>query len=121
MADDDDKSKDLTPEQQLAKLIETLTPKLADALAPGIRKAVDNQIGGLVKKNDELLKDLVKAKDGNAELAKHVSDLEKAKGNFNPDKAAEPVTLTREQARSVTLYRAAKTEAAKRGVPLEVI
>ncbi len=117
---EDDKSND----EQIAALVKALAPALTETISASVSKNVEAQIAGIRAKNDELLKKLAKTADQNSSMAKTVSDLEaeKAKGgNFNPDTATDPITITREQARSVSLYRAAKQAALEKGVRLEVI
>ena len=98
-------------------LHEALVKKLAEAVMGRIGAKVDERLDGIAKKNSELLGELVKQKDHSSDLAAQLAEAEK--GNFDPAKA--PVQIRKTDARSVSKYRAAKAEAADRGVPLEIV
>lgn len=127
-------------DQHAEALIAALAPKLIEAILPKIAESVEAQIGGIKKKNDELLGKLAEAKkpDPNASLdnlmamlskqekertMKNAGFIQDAAGNWILGGAqSEPgVYLSREDARNPVKYREAKQEAEKRGVPLRVI
>lgn len=110
---------------QASALIAALAPKLAEALLPALQKQVEDQIQGVVKKNDELLEKLAKSTDA-PDLSKILDAAEQQLqerlkgGTFNPTDATAPLTITKADARDVRKYRAARDEAEKRGVSLQI-
>lgn len=127
-------------DQHAQALIEALAPKLIEAILPKIAESVEAQIGGIKKKNDELLGKLADTKkpDPSASLDNLMAMLSKQEkertmknAGFIQDAAgnwilggshSEPgVYLSREDARNPVKYREAKQQAEKRGVPLRVI
>ncbi|MBF9030633.1 hypothetical protein HKCCE3408_09515 [Rhodobacterales bacterium HKCCE3408] len=126
---DDDKQKS-TNDDQASKLIEALAPKLAETILPALQKQVEDQIGGVLKKNDELLDKLAKAKDDDAaaQLEKLLAAADQQqKDRLNKDgtidfrKAGDPIKITKADARDVRKYQAAKKLAAEQGVDLEIV
>jgi hypothetical protein len=127
-------------DQHAQALIEALAPKLIEAILPKIAESVEAQIGGIKKKNDELLGKLADTKKSDpsasldnlmAMLSKQEKERTMTNAGFIQDAAgnwilggsqSEPgVYLTREDARDPVKYREAKQQAEKRGVPLRVI
>jgi hypothetical protein len=120
-------------------LIAALAPKLIEAILPQIAKSVEEQIGGLKKKNEELLGKLAETKKSDPsetfdrlsatldaqqkeramEAAGFVKD---AAGNWilGGSKSEPGVYLSRADARDIAKYSAAKLEAEKRGLPLRI-
>lgn len=127
-------------DQHAQVLIEALAPKLIEAILPKIAESVEAQIGGIKKKNDELLGKLADTKKPEpsatldnlmAMLSKQEKERTMKNAGFIQDAAgnwilggsqSEPgVYLSREDARDPVKYREAKQQAEKRGVPLRVI
>lgn len=127
-------------DQHAQALIEALAPKLIEAILPKIAESVEAQIGGIKKKNDELLGKLADTKKSDpsasldnlmAMLSKQEKERTMKNAGFIQDAAgnwilggsqSEPgVYLSREDARDPVKYRDAKQQAEKRGVPLRVI
>lgn len=127
-------------DQHAQALIEALAPKLIEAILPKIAESVEAQIGGIKKKNDELLGKLADTKKADpsasldnlmAMLSKQEKERTMKNAGFIQDAAgnwilggsqSEPgVYLSREDARDPVKYRDAKQQAEKRGVPLRVI
>ena len=128
-------------DSQAEALIAALAPKLIEAILPKIAESVEAQIGGLKKKNEELLGKLADTKkpepDASSETSKLLAALDAQQkeramqaAGFVKDAAgnwvlggsqAEPgVYLSREDARNIAKYQAAKLEAEKRGLPLRI-
>ncbi|MEL7445479.1 MAG: hypothetical protein AAGK02_06665 [Pseudomonadota bacterium] len=107
-------------DQNAAKLIEALVPKLTEALLPQITEHVEAQIGGVVKKSDELLDKLVKQNESNetfqSAAEKALADLADKAGKPAPKFGGNDVVLSREDARDPAKYRQAKADAESRGV-----
>lgn len=127
-------------DQHAQALIEALAPKLIEAILPKIAESVEAQIGGIKKKNDELLGKLADTKKSDpsasldnlmAMLSKQEKERTMKNAGFIQDAAgnwilggsqSEPgVYLSREDARDPVKYREAKQQAEKRGVQLRVI
>lgn len=127
-------------DQHAEALIAALAPKLIEAILPKIAESVEAQIGGIKKKNDELLGKLADTKKSDpsashdnlmAMLSKQEKERTMKNAGFIQDAAgnwllggsqSEPgVYLSREDARDPVKYREAKRQAEKRGVPLRVI
>ncbi|WFE74252.1 hypothetical protein [Roseinatronobacter sp. S2] len=115
-------------DKQAAALIAALGPKVAEAILPALQKQVEEQIGGVLKKNDELLDKLAKTRELDAldRLVAAADSQQRARldkdGTFQP-KSGGPtsVRLKKSDARDVQSYRAAKAEAERLGIPLEII
>ncbi|MBK8458241.1 MAG: hypothetical protein IPL47_15000 [Phyllobacteriaceae bacterium] len=126
-------------DQQAQALIEALAPKLIEAILPKIAESVEAQIGGIKKKNDELLGKLADTKKPDsiaaidnlmAMLSKQEKERAMQNAGFTQDATGNwvlggsqqeaGVYLSREDARNPSKYREAKQEAEKRGVPLRV-
>lgn len=113
-------------DNQAAALINALAPKLAEALLPQLQKQVEEQIQGVVKKNDELLGKLAasKADDSLAKLLGAADQQQKQRlnqdGTLDFRKAGDPIKLSKADARDPAKYRMAKDLAAKQGVRLEI-
>ncbi len=109
---------------QAAKLIEALAPKIAEAIIPQLTEKVEDQIKGVVAKNDELLDKLHNMKkdvdiaDQAAAIAKLVAD-GKATPPATPS-APQNIVLSKADARDVRKYQAAKKQAADAGVELVI-
>ncbi|MCU0826935.1 MAG: hypothetical protein MUE52_05905 [Tabrizicola sp.] len=122
-----------------AALIAALAPKLIEAILPKIAESVEVQIGGLKKKNEELLGKLAETKKPDpsetfdrlsATLDAQQKERAMQAAGFVKDAAgnwilggsqSEPgVYLSREDARNIAKYQAAKLEAEKRGLPLRI-
>ncbi|ESR27511.1 hypothetical protein N177_0005 [Lutibaculum baratangense AMV1] len=108
--------------------IEKALPKLVEALAPH----VEGQIAGLKDNATKLLdevKDHRRASAEKDELLDQMRQVLEAVGKpsptmpqtFTPPAAKKPIQLTREQARDPAIYRAAKAQAEKAGVPLQIV
>jgi hypothetical protein len=115
----------------MSQFIEKATPALLEALSEQIKPLIDDQIGGLVKSSTKMLDELQDVKRANAAAAtKAVEESMQLKtllerredpkttlGLMNP----EPIQLTREQARSTTLYRKAKAQAEATGTTIQIV
>lgn len=114
-------------DNQAKALIDALAPKLAETLLPALQKQVEEQIGGVLKKNDELLDKLTKAKsdDSLARLLAAADGQQRERlngdGTLNFHKAGDPIRLTKADARDPQKYRQAKALAEKQGVSLEIV
>lgn len=127
-------------DQHAEALIAALAPKLIEAILPKIAESVEAQIGGIKKKNDELLGKLADTKkpDPSASLdnlmamlskqekertMKNAGFIQDAAGNWilGGSQSEPGVYLSRDDARDPVKYREAKQQAEKRGVPLRVI
>lgn len=112
---------------QAKALIEALGPKVAEAILPALQKQVEEQISGVLKKNDELLEKIARGKADDdlartlAAADKQLQDRLNKDGTLNFRKAGDPIKLTKEDARDPRKYAQAKDLAAKQGVPLEII
>lgn len=111
---------------QAAALINALAPKLAEALLPQLQKQVEEQIQGVVKKNDELLGKLAasKADDSLAKLLGAADTQQKQRlntdGTLDFRKVGEPIKMSKADARDPQKYRQAKALAQSQGVQLEI-
>ena len=112
---------------QAKALIDALAPKLAETLLPALQKQVEEQIGGVLKKNDELLDKLTKAKSDDS-LAKLLAaadgqqrDRLNADGTMDFRKEGQAIRLSKADARDPAKYRQAKALAEKQGVSLEIV
>lgn len=128
----DDKTTN-TNDAQAEALIAALAPKIAEAIIPKLAEQVETQIKGVIAKNDELLDKLHNMKK-DAEIEESGRKLESltaaaAKLTSNDDTTPKPMTfersapvqISRTDARDVQKYRAAKAEAEKQGVDLEIV
>lgn len=113
-------------DQQAKALIDALAPKLAEAILPRITEHVETQIKGIKEKNDDLISRLQKAKSEAPDMDKLLAEAERQLqerlkgGSFKmPDQSAA-LTISKADARNPKAYRAAKAEAEKRGVPLQI-
>ncbi|WP_102223886.1 hypothetical protein [Acidimangrovimonas sediminis] len=116
-----DETQPETPDEnqaQAAALIEALVPKIAEAILPKISESVEVQIGGVLRKNDELLDKLAKQKIADDEVRKERAA---RSSGFDADAAVKPLRLSRADALDVKKYRAAKAEAERLGVSLEIV
>lgn len=126
MAEDNDK--------QAEALIAAVAPKIADVIIPQITEKVEEQIGGVLKKNNELLDKIAKQKAdddhkslvtsaqkllNNAEAA-HQKRLD-ADGNYRPPSPSDSIKISRTDARDVAKYRDARALAEKEGRKLEIV
>lgn len=109
--------------EQAQKLIDALAPKIAEAIVPSLTEKVEAQIKGVVAKNDELLDKLhTMKKDADiAESAAAVAALV-ADGKITSPAPNTPqnIVLSKEDARDVRKYQAAKKRAADAGVDLVI-
>lgn len=123
---------DTTNDEQAQKLIESLSAKMVEAILPKITEtvtaSVEDQIKGIKEKNDELLGKLADTKNRTAHdrLMDAADTAMKSREKVDPTapfkRANQPnVTITKSDARDVATYRAAKAEAEKRGVSLEIV
>lgn len=107
----------------MEQFIEKALPKLVEALTPH----VEGQIAGLKDNATKLLdevKDHRRASAEKDELLDQMRQVLEAVGKpqtFTPPAAKKPIQLTREQARDPAIYRAAKVQAEKAGVPLQIV
>jgi hypothetical protein len=111
-------------DRQAAALVEALGPKLIEAILPKISESVEGQIKGLKEKNAELLDKLAKSKAADPLL--EAADRQQKErlnpgGTFDARKATDPIKLRKSDARDVQAYRAAKAEAARLGVGLQIV
>lgn len=129
MADQNDTTQKQNENDERAKaLIEALGPKVAEAVLPTIQEAVEKQIGGVLQKNEELLGKLHESKQS-ADLDKLLAAAaEQQRSRLDKDGTYVPksggpdaVRLKKSHARDVASYREAKAEAARLGVPLQII
>lgn len=129
-------SEDQTNDDQATALIAAIAPKIAEAILPQITESVETQITGIKKKNDELLDKLIKQRedaDRQEKLDKLSAETKvlgesvqadiraRLDGTFNVDQATQPVQISKVDARDVRKYRAARAEAEKRGVNVEIL
>lgn len=124
MADDNN-------DKLMAQFIERASPKLLEAMSAQIAALVEKQVGGLAENSKALLDELKQARAERDALAeKSAADFSQLKtllergespaairDALNPPK----ITLTREQARDVQLYRRAREQAAKSGTSIEIV
>ena len=118
-------------DDQAAKLIESLSGKMVEAILPKITESVEAQIQGVVKKNDELLAELKQGKSDAALAAtkKLLAGLEAKQQQEQTDKngvlqfasEGQNIRLSKTDARDPVKYRTAKKLAADRGVDLEIV
>lgn len=122
MADNDD---------QAAKLIAALAPKIAEAILPQIAESVEAQMKGLKDKNDELLDRLVKQKASDDNLksmqtllagldAKEKQERLDKNGTMQFDREGQDIRISKLDARDPRKYHAAKKLAGERGVDLVI-
>ena len=119
-----------TNDRLMEKFIESATPKLLEALSGQITEHVEKQIGGLAAHTKELLSDLKKTQAERDALAKERDNqftqlktlLERGESPaaIKSILAPEPITLTREQARSTEIYRRAKAQAQAAGTTIQI-
>lgn len=109
---------------QAEALIELLGPKLAESLLPQLQKQVEEQLGGVLKKNAELLDALAKSKSDDS-LTKLLASADtqqrerlKQDGTLDFRKVGEPIRIGKVDARDPQKYRQAKALAAEQGVQL---
>lgn len=113
-------------------LIAALLPKITESLLPALTEQMEKQIQGVVKKNDELLGKLTDLKPQTSadirklvEAAMPTPTLEPAPGKSDQLESfrttAEPVRLSRSDARDTAIYKRAKAAAEERGVSLEIV
>lgn len=118
-------------DDQAAKLIEALAPKLAETLLPALQKQVEDQIGGVLKKNDELLDKLSKQKSSDDQLestkallaaldGKQKQELADKNGLMQFDREGQDIRISKADARDPRKYREAKKLAGERGVDLVI-
>lgn len=111
--------------EQAQKLIDALAPKIAEAIVPELTAKVEEQIKGVVTKNDELLDKLhnmkkdVEIANSAEQIAKLIADGKIAHGDTAPAKPNQ-VVISKEDARDVRKYQAAKKQAADAGVDLVI-
>ncbi|WP_420586552.1 hypothetical protein [Ruegeria sp.] len=118
-------------DDQAAKLIESLSGKMVEAILPKIAESVEAQIQGVVKKNDELLDELKlkKSEDEVEATKKLLAGLEAKQRQEKTDKngllqfgsEGQNIRLSKADARDPVKYRSAKKLAADRGVDLEIV
>ncbi|WP_424833049.1 hypothetical protein [Ruegeria sp.] len=118
-------------DDQAAKLIESLSGKMVEAILPKITESVEAQIQGVVKKNDELLDELKlkKSQDEVEATKKLLAGLEAKQQQEQTDKngllqfasEGQNIRLSKADARDPVKYRSAKKLAADRGVDLEIV
>ncbi|MCP5341129.1 MAG: hypothetical protein H6901_02820 [Rhodobacteraceae bacterium] len=121
MADNDD---------QAAKLIAALAPKIAEAILPQIAESVEAQMKGLKDKNDELLDKLAKQKASDDNLKSmqtllaglDAKDKQERldKGTMQFDREGQDIRISKVDARDPRKYHAAKKLAGERGVDLVI-
>jgi len=111
-ADDDVNAK------QAQALLDALGPKLVETLLPQITEKVEEQIKGVVAKNDELAQKLFDAKNKQHDDA--VANLASILNGTAPQQKPTEIVLSKEDARNVQKYRAAKAQAEKEGVELRI-
>lgn len=116
-------SDEKTPNQD--ELMDRLVGKLEERLMGKITEHVEGQIGGVLKKNQELLQKVVDSKADNADLQGQLEQLAAKFDNAPPKRTPPPVDtrdviLSREDARNPQAYRRAKAEAEKRGVEVRI-
>lgn len=106
-------------------LIASLSDKMVATILPKITESVEEQIRGIASKNEELLGKLSEQKDHTEKLAELLASA--AEGN--PPKqsstftrgSTKPIQIKRSDARDPATYRAAKAQAEKDGVSLEIV
>ncbi|GIT86169.1 hypothetical protein [Roseobacter sp. OBYS 0001] len=115
-----------TNDDQAAAMIKALAPKLAEAIMPQIVESVEEQIQGIKAKNDELLgtlkgmKDKQEAEQLSAIAQKQIRERLNNDQGISNDDTPKAITLSKEDARDVRKYRAARERAQKEGVELVV-
>jgi hypothetical protein len=114
----------------MTQFIERATPKLLEALQSHVAKQVEDSISGLKENSTKLLDELKDAQRATAEKDDVLNQTrqlletlgkEAPKGTADAFKRPEPVRITREQARDVRAYRAAKAEAEKLGTSVQIL
>lgn len=116
---DDDKNQDAL----MDKFLERITPKLTESILESVTAKVEEQVGGVVAKNQELLAKLKDSKDQSAELTKLIEGAQReldARAGKTQEKP-EAVTISKTDARDVRKYQAAKQQAAEASVPLQIV
>lgn len=115
----------------MAQFIERASPKLLEAMSAQIAEIVEKRVSGLAENSKALLDELKQSRAERDALAeKSAADFSQLKtllergdspaairDALNPPK----ITLTREQARDVQLYRRAREQAAKNGTSVEIV
>ncbi len=118
-------------DDQAAKLIAALAPKIAEAILPQITESVETQMKGLKDKNDELLDKLVKQQKSDDTTksmqtllagldAKDEQERREKNGLMQFDREGQEVRISKVDARNVRKYQAAKKLAEERGVDLVI-
>lgn len=92
-------------DQAASALISALTPKLVETLLPALKQQTEESIAGVLRKNGELLSKLAKKEGVEMPAAKTVDGAH---------------LISKEDARDVQKYRAAKARAQKEGVELRI-
>lgn len=114
----------------MTKFIESVTPKLLEALTAQLEPLVEKQIGGLKENSQKLLDEVKDAKrERDAAAQKQTDDFTQMKtllerggapADIKKSLQPEPIQITREQARDVQLYQRAKAQAAAAGTTLQI-
>jgi hypothetical protein len=114
----------------MEQFIEKASPKLLEALSGQITAHVEKQISGLVENSKALLDQAKQAQAERDALAeKSAADFGQLKTLLERGEspaaiksilAPERITLTREQARDVTIYRRAREQAARNGTTVAI-
>ncbi len=113
----DDNHTDDKQAEMMTAFVEKMTPKLAETVLEQIGAKVEERLAGIAKKNDELLGKLHKSKESNTSLEEQMANLSKQiSGGAKPTE----IVLSKDDARDVRKYRAARAQADEAGVPLRV-
>lgn len=105
-------------------LIASLSDKMVATILPKITESVEEQIRGIASKNEELLGKLSEQKDHTEKLAELLASAAegapKQSSTFTRG-STKPIQIKRSDARDPATYRAAKAQAEKDGVSLEIV
>lgn len=115
----------------MAQFIERASPKLLEAMSAQIAEIVEKRVSGLAENSKALLDELKQSRAERDALAeKSAADFSQLKTLLERGDSPEAIrdalnppkiTLTREQARDVQLYRRAREQAAKNGTSVEIV
>lgn len=115
----------------MTAFIEKATPKLLEALTGHVSEHVQKEISGLVANSKSLLDEVKQARaERDAIAEKSAADFTQLKTLLERGESPaaiksalkpEPITLTREQARDVSIYRRARAQAQAAGTSVSIL
>lgn len=122
---------DENTDKLMTAFIEKATPKLLEALTGHVSEHVQKEISGLVANSKSLLDEVKQARaERDAIAEKTASDFTQLKTLLERGESPaaiksalkpEPITLTREQARDVSVYRRARAQAQAAGTSVAIL